>query len=101
MNSYAIITVYHTSGVFTSLPMEMADGASETQLILKLSEEGTDGLNMLKFPTSEASFVIFSKSQLEESVVEIEVLDPEPVKPAKKKASKKGASFDNDEMIKS
>jgi len=101
MNSYAIITVYHKSRIFTSLPMEMVDGATETQLVLKLSEEGTDGLNLLKFPTSDSSFMIFSKSQLVESVVEIQVLDPEPVKPTKKRASKKSYGFDNDEMIKS
>ena len=76
---FAIISVIYNEMLFESIPLELNDPLN-SELVHKLSEEGTSDMKMLKFPTEETKFVIISKEQLSNSIVEIEIVEiiPEP-----------------------
>lgn len=86
----AIISVHHANKEHISIPLLLEDGHQHTKLIRDISDNGTSHLKMLKFPTSEISFVVISKEQLNNSVVEIFILpDEEEEKKEKKTRTKK------------
>lgn len=76
---FAIISVIYNEMLFESIPLDLEDPLN-SELVHKLSEEGTSDMKMLKFPTEEAKFVIISKEQLTNSIIEIEIVEivPEP-----------------------
>ena len=87
---FAIISVIYNEMLFESIPLELNDPLN-SELVHKLSEEGTSDMKMLKFPTEETKFVIISKEQLSNSIVEIEIVEiiPEPELEVKPKRSRK------------
>lgn len=82
---YAIIKIYHEKNVYQSIPLELEDNNPHTQLIKDISDLGTSHLKMLKIPTSDVSFVVISKEQLNNSVIEIEIVDEKKTKRTKRK----------------
>ena len=76
---HAIIKIYHEKNEYTSIPLELEDSHAHTQLIKDISDLGTSHLKMLKIPTSELSFVVISREQLNNSVIEITII-PEEIK---------------------
>lgn len=69
---------------FTSIPLDM-DIDQNQKTIRTLSDQGTIGLQILKFPTTETSkdiheFIVFSREQLDETVVRVKVESEELVK---------------------
>lgn len=88
---YAVITVIYDDFAFESIPLDLEDPVN-SELIHKISEEGTSKLTMLKFPTTETKFVVISREQLDSCIIEIEIIEipSEPVKePVKRTRSKK------------
>jgi len=91
-NKCAIITAIYKQQKYSSAPLELLPNSDNIKLIMSLSDSGTSSLNMIKFPTSATSFIIFSKEQLAETLFEIEILDMSPKftdasKPKKKKTT--------------
>lgn len=74
-SKFAVITAYYKDKKFVSIPLGLTSDGANMKLILALSETGTSGKTMLKFPTSETSFVILSREQLDETLIEVEILD--------------------------
>lgn len=74
-NKYAVITAIYKGDRYSSIPLEMAQDSDNIKLIMTLSETGTETTNMIKFPTSETKFIIFSKDQLYETLFEVEIFD--------------------------
>lgn len=92
---YATIKIYHENNVYESIPLELEDSHPHTQLVKDISEMGTSHLKMLKIPTSDTSFVVVSKEQLNNSVIEI-VINTETLK--KTSRSRRKAN-DKDELV--
>jgi len=87
-NKFAIITAIYKGERFNSIPLELVDNSDNLKLVLTLSETGTDTTNMIKFPTSNTKFIIFSKEQLFETLFEVEILDSAPTLTKAKKEVK-------------
>lgn len=82
-NKYAVITAIYKSQKYSSMPLELIPNSDNMRLLMTLSEVGTSTSNMIKFPVSATSFMVFSKEQLNETLFEIEITDMLPK--AKKK----------------
>lgn len=82
---YAIIKIYHEKNVYESIPLQLEDSNPHTQLIKDISDLGTTHLKMLKIPTSDLSFVVISKEQLNNSVIEIVIVPEKTKKTTRKK----------------
>jgi len=91
---YAIIKINHGGNCYESIPLELLDNNPHTQLVKDISEKGTSHLKMLKIPVSLTSFVVVSKEQLNNSVIEIVITD----KTTKKSVRRKGKA-DTDQMV--
>jgi len=89
-NSYAIIkALYRGEKEFESIPLELIPNSDNMKLLMTLSEVGTSTSNMIKFPTSEKSFIVFSREQLNETFFEISIFEKNPtIKTVKKKITK-------------
>lgn len=74
-NKFAVITAIYKGERYSSIPLELIQDSDNMKLILTLAETGTDTTNMIKFPISESMFMIFSRTQLNETLFEIEILD--------------------------
>lgn len=71
---FGIITLIYNGNEYVSLPLDLNVDAN-TKIIMQLSENGTTELSMLKIPLSESSFIIFSKEQLNVSIVKIDIVE--------------------------
>lgn len=89
MEEFVTLTVVYRDKDITSIPLLMTDNSEVAKIVMAISEQGTNALNMLKIPTSDTSFTILSKMQLNESVIRIDVLTPEQVKEFNKTPKKK------------
>ena len=97
---YAIISALWKDNVITSVPIPLRPNTNETKEIYKLAETGTDSFTKLKYPISDTEFVVFFKTQLNETLIFIKILDKNELeamskaiagnkekKPTRKKAS--------------
>lgn len=90
---YAIIKIYHGENCYESIPLELEDNHPHTQLVKDISEKGTSHLKMLKLPISLSSFIVVSKEQLNNSVIEIVIIEKEI------KQTRTKRKTDKDDMI--
>jgi hypothetical protein len=75
MRQFVVITLTYRDNVMESIPMELVDGSEVAKIAYTLSESGTAGLTMLKVPLTGTSFVILSKTQLDETIVKLDIFD--------------------------
>ena len=71
LKQYAIVVCYYKEKCYVSLPMLLEDNSELTTTIKRISEEGTDMLLAWKMPITENSFMLFSRTQLNETLFEI------------------------------
>jgi len=72
LSNCAIITAFYRDKTYTSLPIDLGT-QSNIQFVMDISENGTNHLQSLKIPTSSTNFYIFSKAQLSETILQIEI----------------------------
>lgn len=72
LSNCAIITAYYRDKTYASLPIDLST-QSNIQFVMDISENGTNHLQSLKIPTSNNNFIVLSKAQLNETVIEIEI----------------------------
>jgi hypothetical protein len=70
---HAVIKVHYRDKVYESLPLDLTI-KENSEIIYTLSTYGTNESSVLKIPTSETSEMIFSKFQLDESLIEISLV---------------------------
>lgn len=90
--NYAIISLTYKGTIYKSIPLELSEkNPYYMELVYQISESGTNGLSILKLPTSETKSEIFSREQLNESIIGLEILDnlPKTPKQVKKKIEQK------------
>lgn len=74
-NKFAVITAIYKDKKYTSIPLELVQDSDNMKLVMVLSESGTELTNIIKFPVSDKKFVVISKSQLYETLFEVEIMD--------------------------
>lgn len=74
-NNFAIITLHFKDKKFTSIPLELAPNSDNIKLVMTICETGMNTFSMFKIPISETNFVVFSKDQLIETIVEVQIID--------------------------
>lgn len=84
---FAKITAIYKNEKYTSIPLQLVDNNDNVKLVMTLSDFGTTTTNMVKFPITLTSFIVFSKEQLSETLFIVEILDD--VEPVIKKTTKK------------
>jgi hypothetical protein len=84
-NKFATITAIYRGERYKSIPLELVENSDNIRLVITLSEQGTSASNMLKFPISQTSFMIFSREQLNETLFEVEIFDGEKITTKTKK----------------
>jgi hypothetical protein len=72
---FAKITAIYKNEKYISIPLELVDNSDNVKLIMTLSDFGTTTTNMVKFPITLTSFIVFSKEQLNETLFIVELLD--------------------------
>ncbi len=85
---HAIIKLHYKEKVYESIPLDL-NIKEYGETIYDLSTHGTNDRTILKFPTSETSEMIISKYQLDESLIEICLVEK------KKTRSKKTESINS------
>lgn len=75
IDHYAIISALWKDNVVTSIPILLKPNTKETIEIYRLAETGSDTFTRLKYPISDTEFVVFSKTQLNETLIFIKILD--------------------------
>jgi len=73
--TYAIIKVIIYDKEYKSIPLDISNDEDNEKLVQILSEQGTSHLSMFKMPTSETSFIIFSREQLNSALFEIKLME--------------------------
>lgn len=81
---YAKIKITYIDTVYESTLIDMTD-QENIDLYLAISEYGTSEMPAFKLPTSDTSFMIFSREQLDHCIFEFELLKTKPRKATKKK----------------
>lgn len=84
---FAKLTAIYKNERYTSIPLELVDNSDNVKLIMTLSDFGTNTTNMVKFPITQTSFIVFSKEQLSETLFIVELLEDDA--PVIKKTTKK------------
>lgn len=72
LSNCATITAYYRDKVYKTLPIDLSS-QSNIELIMNISENGSNLLQYLKLPVSSNKFIVLSKAQLIESILEIEI----------------------------
>lgn len=72
LSNCAIITAYYRDKIYKSLPIDLSS-QSNIQFVMDISENGSNHLQTIKIPVSPINFIVLSKSQLNETVLEIEI----------------------------
>jgi len=80
MTKWIILTAIWKDQKFISIPIEISDQNPDqsAQTVFDITQEGTDALTMFKMPISNTSYIIFSRKQLDETVIIAQVLDKKP-----------------------
>lgn len=73
--TYAVIKVIVYDKEYKSIPLDISNDEDNERLVQILSEQGTSHLSMFKMPTSETSFIIFSREQLNSALFEIKLME--------------------------
>ena len=73
--TYAVIKVIIYDKEYKSIPLDISNDEDNERLVQVLSEQGTSNLTMFKMPTSETSFIIFSREQLNSALFEIKIME--------------------------
>lgn len=74
---FAIITALWKENMISSLPLPLIPNSEETMMIYRLAETGSATFNNLKYPISDSEFVVFSKLQLDETLIFVKILSKE------------------------
>lgn len=69
----AFVTAYYRDKTYKSIAIDLNQQAN-IQYIMDISENGTNHLQSMKIPLSTTHFIVLSKTQLAETVLEIEIL---------------------------
>ena len=69
----AIIKAFYRDKTYESLPINLSE-TSNIQMIMDLSENGTNHLQAFKLPLTNDKFMVFSRIQLDETLLEIEII---------------------------
>ncbi len=72
LSNCAIIKAYYREKTFTSIPIDLSSQAN-IQFVMDISENGSNHLQSMKIPLSNINFIVLSKAQLSETVLEIEI----------------------------
>lgn len=79
IKEYAIISVYYKDKYFKSLPIDLSV-KDHLKMVTDIAQYGTNDFKMFKLPLTETRFVVLSKSQLDETVFDIEIINELPKK---------------------
>lgn len=82
---------------FESSPIELNDNdpnSESAKSIIKITQDGTSDLDMFKMPLSDSSYIIFSRQQLDETLIIAEIFDQNP-NLKRKKERKTGVIYNN------
>jgi hypothetical protein len=72
LSNCAVITAIYRDRVYKSLPLDLAIHEN-IKTIMDISENGSNHLQSLKIPVSYTRFIVLSKAQLNETVLDIEI----------------------------
>jgi hypothetical protein len=81
---YAKIKITYIDTVYESTLIDMT-AQENIDLYLAISEYGTSEMPAFKLPTSDTSFVIFSREQLDHCIFEFQLIKNKPRKVTNKK----------------
>lgn len=80
LSNCAIITAYYRDKIYKSIPIDLKTQVN-IQFVMDISENGSNHLQTMKIALSNTSFIVLSKAQLNETVLEVEI-HPEKKVPA-------------------
>jgi len=72
LSNCAIITAFYRDKTYRTLPIDLGS-QSNIQMIMDISENGSNHLQSLKIPLTNNKFIVLSKAQLNETILEIEI----------------------------
>lgn len=68
-------SIIYNNVEYTSIELILEDNSKQIEIFKELSEHGTNSLDSLKIPISNDECIIFSRIQLDESLIKLKIWD--------------------------